>query len=121
MIDSQKKSYEYALRECKDYEVTVKAYDEAGNESEKSLFFKIVPKKSLMEKITEPIKIRWGIGEKADMQFPETVRQGKRKDSSRPGLLKVAIFIMTAGAMIVSGILYYDKVYKKKKNRHLSE
>lgn len=114
-IDLNKMSYEYTLHECKDYEVTVKASDKAGNKSVKSLFFKLVPKKSLVEKIAEPMNIRWNVGKKEDMQFQEATGERQKQDSSRSVLFKVIGFIMIVSVMTISGILYYEMVYKKKK------
>ncbi|MCI8561727.1 MAG: hypothetical protein HFH03_11520 [Dorea sp.] len=112
-IGSKRTSYEYRLHECKDYEVTVKAADKAGNESVKSLFFTIVPKKSLMKRITEPIKIQWNMGKKADAKFSKEAGKGEWEESSRPVPLKAAGFIMFVSIMIVTGILYVKILHKK--------
>lgn len=115
-INSERASYEYRLSECKDYEVTVKAIDKAGNESVKSIFFSIVPKKSLLERITEPIKIQWSMGKKADMQFPEAIKQEERQDDRGLVLLKIAGVIIIISGMIALGILYYKKIYEKRRS-----
>lgn len=113
--DSKRISYEYTLHECKDYEVTVKAYDKAGNESVKTLFFKLVPKKSLVERIAEPVKMQWNMGKNADIQLPETAEEGEWQDSGRSVLMKAISFILIVSLLIISGILYHELIYKKKK------
>lgn len=100
-IDSGRKTYEYTLHTCKDYEVTVKAADRAGNEAVKSVFFRIVPKKSLMEKIVEPVKLRWSMGKKADMRFPETTKQGEWQRKRMPVLCIIVSFAVFIGVLAV--------------------
>lgn len=115
-IDSKRASYKFTLHKSNDYEVVVKADDKAGNESVKSIFFKLMPKKSLVERITEPIKIQWNIGQKADMQFPKTVGEGEWKNDNNLSRLKVIGIIMIGGILLVLRVVYYKMVYMKKKH-----
>lgn len=112
-IDSRKKTYEYTLHACKDYEVTVKASDRAGNESVKSIFFQIVPKKSLMEKITEPVKLRLNVDKKTDVETAEAEEQYGEEKDSMSGVLKAASFGALGSIIALIGMLYYKKSYKK--------
>ncbi len=52
------RAYEYTLDVCKDYEVTVKAADMAGNTSEKNIYFRIVPKKTFAESFADKVLFR---------------------------------------------------------------
>lgn len=55
-IIPEQRSYQYELQTCQDYEIIVRAVDRAGNESKKTVYFRIIPKKILINKITEPVK-----------------------------------------------------------------
>ncbi len=99
--------YEYTLHTCKDYEVTVNASDRAGNESVKSIFFEIIPKKTLIEKITEPMKLQWSPGKKAKLQFPKTGKQDKALKKGMSGPLRVLCFSVFGGIITAAGVLYY--------------
>ncbi len=112
-IDSQKKVYEYTLHTCKDYEVTVKARDRAGNEAVKSIFFQVVPQKSLMEKIVEPVKVQWNMGKMANKEFSEEAVQGGQQKNRISVVFKAAGFGVLGSIMALFGMLYYRKIYKK--------
>ena len=109
----KKKVYEYTLHTCKDYEVTVKARDRAGNEAVKSIFFQVVPQKSLMEKIVEPVKVQWNMGKMANKEFPEEAVQGGQQKNRISVVFKAAGFGVLGSIMALFGMLYYRKIYKK--------
>lgn len=48
-------SVQYTLQDHQDYEVKVMAKDQAGNQTEKSISFKVVPKKNVFQKMAEPV------------------------------------------------------------------
>lgn len=54
-IDSGGQTYRCTLQEHQDYEIKVTAVDRAGNQAEKSIMFSVVPKKTLIQRIAEPV------------------------------------------------------------------
>lgn len=55
-LSNRKMIYEYTMDEPQDYRMIVQAIDRAGNEAEESIFFTLEPEKTMLEKITEPVK-----------------------------------------------------------------
>ncbi len=109
-------AYEYALHECKDYEIVVNARDRAGNKAEKKIYFSIVPKETFAEKITEPVKTYFSVDRKdkteRDLSKEErsTIKEtGKNKRIP----LKVA-GMAGVGIFIIAGGICYRYVYKRK-------
>ena len=114
-IDYRKKVYEYTLREQKDYEVTVKAADEAGNESVKSIFFQIVPKKSLPEKIAGPVNVRWSLGKKEDAQF--FMEAGGKKEKGTTVTFE-AVCLMLFGCGMIAAAVFFGRALHKKREKN---
>ena len=56
-LGENQKIYEYTVQEYKDYEVTVKAADRAGNQAVSRMTFTVIPKKNVIQKAVEPIKV----------------------------------------------------------------
>lgn len=52
---SRGKVYQYNVQECKDYEISVKAYDKAGNKTTSRLNFQVEEKEGILEKIVKPV------------------------------------------------------------------
>lgn len=118
-----RKTYEYALHECKNYEIKVRAKDKAGNEAEKTRYFSIVPKETLAKKITKPVRrYLGGIDSSAkDTSIQQENKEEKIDSDAKPQLYKVAGIGIMGILIILSGLLYYrfyrqngDNVTKRK-------
>lgn len=86
--------HEYSLDTCKDYEVTVKAADKAGNEAEKTIYFQIIPKKTLLKTIAG--KVRTYENTAITKEHPQMIQSGEGEEETA--------FLKMAGAGIL-GIL----------------
>ncbi len=60
-ISAKKKTYSYTVKECRDYEVLVKAYDRAGNYAVSCMDFTVAHKQSLLNKFAGPIRKMLGV------------------------------------------------------------
>lgn len=60
-ISAKKKTYSYTVKECRDYEVLVKAYDRAGNYAVSRMDFTVAHKQSLLNKFAGPIRKMLGV------------------------------------------------------------
>ena len=56
-LGENQKIYEYTVQEHKNYEVMVKATDQAGNQSVSHITFEVIPRKNVIQKAVEPIKV----------------------------------------------------------------
>ncbi len=74
-VSKENKEYSFILQEKKPYEVAVKACDRAGNESQASIVFEVVPKKNVFERVIKPVRKMFMKEDK-----PEKVK-GKTKES----------------------------------------
>lgn len=106
-IRTGSKSVQYTVQECKNYEVKVKAVDKAGNLSEKSIFFAVVPEKTLFQKVSEPVvKILTGDKEKKEEKTEESYAEEFPATT-----VLIAALIILAIAVGVS-LWYYRKIHK---------
>lgn len=55
-ISQGEREYSFTVCEKKDYEITVKACDKAGNESISSMLFTVIPKETMIQKTLKPIR-----------------------------------------------------------------
>ena len=58
---AEKKTYSYEIKECRDYEVLVKAYDKAGNCAVSCMDFTVAHKQSLLNRFAGPIRKMLGV------------------------------------------------------------
>lgn len=58
---AEKKTYSYEIKECRDYEVLVKAYDRAGNCAVSCMDFTVAHKQSLLNRFAGPIRKMLGV------------------------------------------------------------
>lgn len=89
------RAYEYTLDVCRDYEVTVKAADMAGNTAEKNIYFRIVPEKTFAESFADKVLFRKHKPEKSKKalegrQNQEGNGEGFRQETFGIGLLGAA-------------------------------
>ena len=54
--EDDEKPYEYTVQEHRNYEVEVKAVDQAGNQTTSYMSFQIIPQKTVLQKLADPIK-----------------------------------------------------------------
>ena len=120
-INSGRKTYQYTLHECKDYEVIVRAIDRAGNEAEKKIYFKVVPKEVLVAKMVKPVKKFFTI-ERVEANGSERQKMNEfeesKGDKSSTSLKVFAVYSLL-GIAVVSGAGYYW--WKKQKDLHKRE
>ncbi len=100
------------LKEFRDYEVKVKAADRAGNKTEKSIIFEVVPEKTMLQKILEPIKQTLGIEEE---NFPEkeTADKSVKKQTQILSGKIYAFILAIIGIFAIIFISIYHYLNKK--------
>lgn len=103
-LNSQSKAYQYTLKESNTYEVEVAARDKAGNVSEKSVMFKVVPKETLIQKMAKPFQKSLS-GEK------EAKPENAGKHEEKPG----RAWMVVVGICLAAGAGYI--LYRKRKNK----
>lgn len=94
-------AYEYVLRTCKDYEVSVKASDMAGNMAEKTIYFRIVPKKTFVKSIADKVLFRKNISETDGSK--RISEGGKKQQENRKSFFPRTSGIGLAGAVLAIG------------------
>ncbi len=91
-LASDGKKNQYHVRECKDYKVSVKASDKAGNQVVSQMNFKVVPEETMMQKVAGPIR-KALIGPfksgKKEQTIGESRQEGRR--SPMAGLLMIGV------------------------------
>lgn len=97
------RTYEYSMDTCKDYEVTVKAKDRAGNEAEKTIYFQIIPKKTFMNVITGKVKSYGDTAETKKRIQTEPSEDEKKEDAPYMKMAGIGILgiLLVLGAVIV--------------------
>ncbi len=116
-IHPRSQTCRYTVQEHQDYEIKVTAVDRAGNCSEKSVSFTVMPKKTLIQKIAEPvIKTFTGetkVKEKTDAEEPETSKQ----------TLPIKKTVVTVAAVMcllaVAGGLCYRREHEEEEEEEL--
>lgn len=82
-LSNRKMTYEYTVDEPQDYRIIVQAIDRAGNESEQDLFFVLEPEKTVLQKITEPMK-KVLLGEKVEAEESKKETETKSEEGNFP-------------------------------------
>lgn len=100
-------TYEYTVDKPQDYRVIVQAVDRAGNESERDLFFVLEPEKTVLQKITEPMK-KVLLGEKDTTERVNGDMETKSKESNFP------IWSFSFLIIIPVSVLAFRNLRKKK-------
>lgn len=100
-LNSRSKAYQYTLKDSNLYEVEVTARDKAGNVSEESVMFKIIPKETLVQKMAKPFQKTLSKEKKAK---PGNV--GKHEEKSR------GVWIVVLGICLAAGVGYM--LYRKR-------
>lgn len=99
------KACQFTVREVNDYEVIVKACDQAGNQKVSGILFEIIPKETVLQKVIKPVK-KLFVGEK-DTKMREKVRGKNRKNKEDLPYIWLLVAVL-AGAS-VSIRLYFRK------------
>lgn len=108
---SKSKMYQYSVQDCKAYEISVKAYDKAGNKTTSRMHFQVTAKDGILKRIVKPvIKKLGGSSEAAKEEEPL-----QRIDEKRIGGRIIIVF----GIALIIGILGSGGIifWKWKKNR----
>ncbi|MGN1165432.1 MAG: hypothetical protein ACI4S2_03255 [Lachnospiraceae bacterium] len=108
IIKSGKRAYQYTLQTCQDYEILVKASDLAGNESEKTIYFRIIPKKILIDKITEPVK-KYLSAERQSEEESVNKQSARKSKTTIPLPLKVASLSVVGMVSVLMGNMMRKK------------
>lgn len=95
-----KSVYEYALHTCKDYEVTVKASDVAGNLAEETIYFQIIPKKTFAKSVVDKVLFHKDIP-KSDSS--KRILENREKQQDRKSFFPRTSGIRLAGAILAIG------------------
>ncbi len=106
-LSNRKVTYEYTVDEPQDYRIIVQAIDRAGNESERDLFFVLEPEKTVLQKITEPMK-KVLLGEKAETEVSKRETGTKSKESN------FSIWSLSLILIIPVSVLVFRNFRKKK-------
>lgn len=115
-IDSRKRTYEYTLHDCQDYEITVKALDRAKNQSERTVCFRIVPEKSLIEKITEPMQNYFRASKQPSYESEKEIGGVKEKTEIFLAI-KIAGIGMIGVVLGMMGYMVMKNVKQKRKGK----
>lgn len=110
------RSYEYTLNECKDYEVMVRAADAAGNIAEKTLYSRIVPRKTFVESFADKVLFHKNISaaDGSKQILEERDEQQERGESLFSKTLEIGL----TGAVLAIGAYLF---WTRRKQRRLAE
>ncbi|WP_454971030.1 Ig-like domain repeat protein [Dorea sp.] len=108
--EKQKGLYECKVDEAKAYEVEVKAKDLAGNEQISRIGFQVEQEKTLLQKITEPVKKYIFYGNEKAIKEEEQLKEGRM--NKRNGKNILCSGIMLTG--ILTGISFWNILKKMK-------
>lgn len=113
-VNARRKTYEYTVDECKDYEVKVRAKDRAGNDVVKSILFKVIPKETVIQKITKPFRNTFSTGKGKTVE-----NLVHNKGDAGVKMWKKIIPVMIPGivAVTAAGYWYLRKTKQKKKHK----
>lgn len=109
-IHAGSKAFQSTVQEYQDYEVKVTAVDKAGNRSEKSLMFSVVPKKTILQKIADPV-VRT-LSKSVNVKKHKSADMNE-KEEKLPRDMRV-VTLATASAALAAGAGYY-RIKRKKR------
>ena len=115
--EKQKGLYECKVDEAKAYEVEVKAKDLAGNEQISRIGFEIEQEKTLLQKITEPVKKYIFYGNEKVIQDEKMVKEDKKEEqmNKRNGKSILCSGIMLTGMLTGIGFWKRERLGNKLK------
>ncbi len=103
-IHAGSKAFQCTVQEHQDYEVKVSAADKAGNRSEKSLMFTVVPKKTFFQKITQPAAKAFTTGNRVKRR-EDMDQKGEREQTSQMPVAAAP----TAAAALITAAWYFRR------------
>lgn len=104
------KVYQYNVQDRKDYEISVKAYDKAGNQTTSRLKFQVVEKKSILEKIVKPV-VQKISGSAESMKEKKSMDSGEEEGMA--GEIVVAFGFVVVLIILGSGGMLWRRQEKK--------
>ncbi len=105
------KIYQYTVEDERDYEVTVKASDRAGNETTERITFEVAGKETLVEQILNPIKKTLGLHENKNERAEDKEKQEAKEENPNSWtiVLVASLGIAVAGG---SGWMVWRRILK---------
>lgn len=108
-IDAGSHAFQRTLKAHQDYEVEVTAIDQAGNVAKKNIFFEIVPKRTIFQRLAEPVVQKLS-REKEERQEKRSQEDGERKEDGRSEPL---VYLLLISGTVAAGGWY---VWKHRKS-----
>ena len=108
-IDAGSHAFQRTLKAHQDYEVEVTAIDQAGNVAKKDIFFEIVPKRTIFQRLAEPVVQKLS-REKEERQEKRSQEDGERKEDGRSEPL---VYLLLISGTVAAGGWY---VWKHRKS-----
>lgn len=96
-IHAGSKAFQSTVQEYQDYEIKVNAVDKAGNKSEKSLMFTVVPEKTFFQKIADPVVKT--LSKKEDVKKHESAERSDTEEGRTKSMATVVLAIVAASAV----------------------
>lgn len=96
-IHAGSKAFQSTVQEYQDYEIKVTAVDKAGNKSEKSLMFTVVPEKTFFQKIADPVVKT--LSKKEDVKKHESAERSDTEEGRTKSMATVVLAIVAASAV----------------------
>lgn len=106
--NSRSKIYQYTVQEYRNYEIIVKAYDRAGNQTTERISFDIVPKETAFQKITRPMREKIVPSQKKE--------QKENKPSVQASFVKKLCFIGIGILILMIGSVMIGWAVKQRRN-----
>ncbi|MDY2813682.1 MAG: hypothetical protein SOU03_07000 [Dorea sp.] len=107
-IDSKQNKVTYTVKEEQSYEIEILALDQAGNQAVARRNFKIIPEKTILQKLTAPIEKRF-------MQHVDS-KEEEKTETQNPEYGKMAAGVLAAGMAVVmalGGIWYRKRPHER--------
>lgn len=89
-VNPRIKIYSFTMNEHKEHMIYVKASDKAGNQKETQIAFRIEPKRTILQKVLEPVKKVTGINKKEDKAAQKPVNKTQKHNTIFIGILIIA-------------------------------
>lgn len=96
-IHAGSKAFQSTVQEYQDYEIKVTAVDKAGNKSEKSLMFTVVPEKTFFQKIADPVVKT--LSKQEDVKKHESAERSDKEEGRTKSMATVVLAIVAASAV----------------------
>lgn len=96
-IHAGSKAFQSTVQEYQDYEIKVTAVDKAGNKSEKSLMFTVVPEKTFFQKIADPVVKT--LSKQEDVKKHESAERSDTEEGRTKSMATVVLAIVAASAV----------------------